>query len=274
MLSMLQADLHRILRRKGNFYGYMIAYLIIVLVISIGIPLLTNAFNGLSGQLGSDVQMDATALYTSPLNFLSGSLLIFGIVSIFASWCVASYCWSDMRAGYNRSIVSCVGKKTYYTEKLVFALVMSFIFVLAGSVVGTLAAAVTMGFSGIGSIPSLLLWWMLLSVVCWGNAALAVTVLWLTRSNVLAVLLALTLGGGIVSSIIGLMVSGIPVVGEAWDKITAWLPCEALSRLSSCVSNDALALTVGSAAHILLPTLVCLAISFACTLTVLRKRDL
>ncbi len=272
MQSLLKADLHRLVGRKGNFYGYLIAFLVLLLVISIGLPLLTNFINNMAAEKGEET-VSIMGTYSSPLAFLSSSLVLFGLVSIFASWCVASFCWSDMRSGFNRSIVSRVGKKAYFAEKLVFALVVSFIFVLAGCVIGTLSAAIFVGLAGIGDVVSLLLWIVLLTLVCWGNAALSITVLWLLKSNVLAMLAGLTLGSGLISSIVSLMLGSIPMVGEAWVKIVSWFPTEAMPRLSNVV-DDALQLGIANLAHILVPAVVCLLVAFFCAITILRKRDL
>lgn len=167
MLSLLKADVCRLFTRKGNFYGYLIAYLVLVLAISIGLPMLSNYLNSLDNP---ELYTDTSTLFTSPLAFVSGALLVMGLVSIFASWCATSVCWNDMRGGFNRTIVGCVGKKAYFAEKLLLALVVSFIFVIAGSVVGTAAAAIFAGLAGVGDIASLVLWLVLATVVCWGNA--------------------------------------------------------------------------------------------------------
>lgn len=274
MFTLLKADICRIFSRKGNFYGYLIAFLAVILVFSVGIPLLADFINSQLAEQDPTQTTDLSAMYTSPLPFLAGAMLLFGVVSIFASWCVSSVCWSEMSAGFNRTIVSRVGKRIYFLEKLVFALVVCFVFVIVGSIVGTLAAALTMGLAGMGSVPSLLLWLVLVTVVCWGNACLTITVLWLFKSNVLAALCALTLGGGIVSSIISLITSSIPKVGEAWASVAEWLPCSAFSALSVNIFDDQLVLSAMELAHVLVPAAVCVAIAFACVLGVLRRRDL
>ena len=270
MLTLLKADIRRLFTRKGNFYGYMVAYLALVLLISVGVPMLSNLINSLDEP---ELYADTSALYTSPLSFLASSLLIFGLVSIFASWCVTSVCWSDMRGGFNRTIVGCVGKKAYFVEKLVLALAVSLVFVIVGSVVGTAAAAAFVGLAGMGSVPSLLAWWVLLTLASWGNACLTLAILWLFKSNVLGMLIGLALPSGLVSLIVSLVVGNIPVVGEGWAKVASWLPCEALTTLSN-VTNDVLVLDGGQVAHVLVPTAVCLAAAFALALTVLRRHDL
>ncbi len=272
MQSLLNADLHRLVGRKGNFYGYMIAFLVLLLVISIGLPMLGNFINNMAAEKGEET-MSVMGAYSSPLAFLSSSLTLFGLVSIFVSWCVASFCWSDMRSGFNRSIVSRIGKKAYFAEKLVFALVVSFIFVIVGSIVGTLAAAIFVGLQGIGDVVSLLIWIVLVTLACWGNAALAITVLWLLKSNVLAMLAGLTLASGLISSVVSLMIGSIPTVGEAWGKIVSWFPTEAMTRLSNVI-DDVLQLGTTNLAHMLAPTVVCLVVAFICAFTILRRRDL
>lgn len=270
MLSMLKADVCRLFTRKGNLYGYLIAYLVVVLAISIGLPMLSDFLNSTGDP---ELVTDTSALYTSPLAFISGSLLMLGLVSVFADWCVASVCWNDMRGGFNRTIVGCVGKKAYFAEKLLLALVVSFIFVLAGSVVGTAAAAIAVGISGVGSIPSLLLWLVLTTLACWGNAALTLAVLWLLRSNVFGMLAGLALPSGFISSFVALFITSLPQVSEVWEKVVSWLPCSAMTALNRVV-DDVLVLDGMQLAHILAPTAVCLVLAFACALTVLRRRDL
>ncbi len=270
MFSLLKADVRRLFTRKGNFYGYLIAFLVLVLAISIGLPMLSDFLNSLDDP---ELRTDTSALFTSPLAFLSGALLAMGLVSIFASWCVTSVCWNDMRGGFNRTIVGCVGKKAYFVEKLLLALVVSFLFVIAGSVVGTTAAAIFAGLAGVGSIPSLLLWLVLTTLACWGNATLTLTILWLLRSNVFGMLAGLALPSGLISTIVSLVLMNVPQAGEVWGKIVAWLPCEAMTALNIVV-DDALVVNGTQLAHMLAPAAVCLVVSFACALTVLRRRDL
>ncbi len=270
MLSLLKADVCRLFTRKGNFYGYLIAYLVLVLAISIGLPMLSNYLNSLDNP---ELYTDTSALFTSPLAFVSGALLVMGLVSIFASWCATSVCWNDMRGGFNRTIVGCVGKKAYFAEKLLLALVVSFIFVVSGSVVGTAAAAIFVGLAGMGDIASLVLWLVLATVVCWGNACLTLTVLWLLRSNVFGMLIGLALPSGLISSVVSLFTANLPQVSEAWSTVVSWLPCEAITTMSHVV-NDVLTLDGMQWAHVLAPTAVCIVVAFACALTVLRRRDL
>ncbi len=274
MMSILKADLRRMLNLHGNFYGYMVAYLIVVLLMSIGIPMLGNLLNDMAAQSGNtELATDMSGLFASPLAFLSSSLSAFGIVSIFASWCVASFCWSDMRCGFDRTMVSGCGKKLYYLEKLLFALAMSFVFVVIGMVVSLLAAIATVGIAGGSSVVSIVLWCVLLTLICWSCASLTLFVMWITKSHVIAMVAGFTLAAGALSSIVGLFIGSIPTLANVWGEIIAWFPCNAFSRLSIIVDGE-LALAAMDWAHVLVPSAACLAISFGCALAVLRRRDM
>lgn len=260
----------------GNFYGYLIAFLVIVLLMSIGIPMLADFLNDMAAQSGSSEaasETDPSLLFGSPLTFLASNLLLFGLVSIFASWCVTAFCWTEMRSGFDRTIVSGCGKKTYYLEKLLFALIVSFAFVVIGMVVAAAAAALTKGFVGGSSLFSLVAWCVLLSLLCWACASLTLAVLWLFRSHVLAIIVGLTLASGAVSSIVSMVFGSVQAVADVWGKIVEWFPTSAFSALSAVFDGE-LALEGIQWAHFFVPVAVCLAAAYACVLCVLRRRDL
>ncbi len=269
MTSLLRADIRRLLQVKSGTHWFLIVLLAMILVNAIVMPWLIKTFSAAVGE-----ESAGSLGYASPLEFVT-SLLWFGFLSLLCCLRMASLAWTDMRSGFNRGIISSCGKKTYYLEKLLLALVVSFAFTVLGVVAGSATAAASSGFDGVGSIPALVLWIALVTLACWACAAATLAILWLFKSNVLAYLIGISLGSGLISTIVSLAFMSVPELASAWSKVAAWFPAGAFSTLSGeYVINGEFALGALGFAHVLLPTAVCLAFAYICVSAGLCKRDL
>ncbi len=269
MAPLLRADLRRLARPHGSFLFYLAIFLAFVLLTVVGAPLVVSAFSGLNQ--GTEAAAPAFTGYASSLNLFTG-LLAMGWVSLMTSWCAASVCWADMRGGFDRTMIGSCGKKAYYSEKLLLALVLSCAFLVAGMVV-SLVAGFVMGLESLSSPVSVLLWFVLVALECWGCAALTLAVLWVSKSNTLAFGVGLTLAMGIVSGILNMSLGPIPGVNEVWSEVSSWLPNAAFALLQS-VDNGELALELIDVAHILVPAAVCVGVAYVVANNVLPKRDM
>lgn len=268
MTSLLRADISRILRPSSNTHWFLIVLLAAILLNVVVMPLLVNMMSSMSGS-----EVPGSLGFASPLGVVS-SLMWLGLLPLLSSLRIATLCWADMRSGFNRSIVSACGKKVYFMEKLVLALVVSFAFVVIGVVVTLLIALVSGGFTEGSSIFSFVLWIVLATLACWGCSCLTLAVLWVLKSNVIAYILGISLGGGLISTIISLALGGLPDIAQVWMDIVEWLPVSAVNILTSAVVDGDLVLDGMGYVHVLVPVAVCIAIGFACALAILRKRDL
>ncbi len=270
MQSLLRADLRRILNSHGNFLGYFVVLLVFAFLGSVGTQLLMRVVADATNNETLRVAMADG--YASSLNILT-SLTTFSFVSLISSWCVASICWSDMRAGFERTIVSSCGKKTYYTEKIVLALVLSTIFVVAGSLFAFVCASLMIGFTYASSIVSFLLWVVFCIILCWGCASFGLAILWLVRNSTVTFLVSLALATGILSGLLVMSFGAVPEVANFISTVKEWLPSGAFTVLET-VTDGEFVVDAMACAHVLVPSAVCLAISYMVALNVLPKRDL
>ena len=268
MLSLLRADLRRINRSHAGFRGYLFLLLLLIVANVVVSKLLAGFLAGQSSEAASSITS-----YPSATSFCAMTLMAFGVAGILACWSSVSICWIDMRAGYDRSIISSVGKHIYYGEKLLLALAVSAIFVLIGTVVSMVLGFAMGSLAALGSVASLLAWMVLTIIVVWSCAALCLTVLWLLRNQVLSYLLGLCLCTGAASSIFGLVLANFGELAELWSNVSAWLPVGAFNALSTTLDGS-LSFEGDALAHMLVPTAVCLVVSFVVANTVLRHRDI
>ena len=268
MQTLLRADLRRLRNSHGNATGYFVATIIFVLLVAVGSPMLAKLLASSSSELNDAV----TAGWASSLNILTATIM-FGFVGLMSSWCASSICWAEMRAGFERTIASSCGKKVYYTEKLVLALVLSCIFVVFGGLIAMLSAALFVGFQVASSIVSILLWMALTILVSWGCACLTLAVLWLMRNNTVAFAVGLTLCTGLLSGVLFMATSSMPEVANVISHIREWLPASAFDALAT-VTDGELVLEPLGYAHVLVPSAVCIVVAFVVAQNVLPKRDL
>ncbi len=268
MQTLLRADLRRLLNSHGNATGYFVATVIFVLLVAVGSPLLAKMLASSSPELNEGV----SAGWASTLNILTGTIM-FGFLGLMSSWCASSICWAEMRAGFERTMASSCGKKVYYTEKLVLALVLSCIFVVCGGLVAILSAGLVVGFQVASSIVSILLWMVLTILVCWGCSCLTLAALWLMRNNTVAFAVGLTLCTGLLSGVLFMATASMPEVANIVTSVREWLPTSAFDALGT-VTDCELVLEPLGYAHVLVPSVVCVVVSFVVALNVLPKRDL
>lgn len=269
MASLLRADLRRIVRPHGSFLLYLVIFLAFVLVTLIAAPIVTNMLANASQS--AETKVEPFTGFASSLNLFTG-LISFGWGSLMTSWCALSICWADMRGGFDRTIASSCGKKTYFAEKLLLALVLSCAFIVIGMVV-SLVAGLIIGLQSMSSPLSVLLWFVFTVLECWGCAALTLAVLWVSKNNSVASGVGLTLAMGIISSIVGMAVASIPALAELWSNITPWLPVSAFGHLQTVVDGG-FAPELIDVAHILVPAAVCVGVSYVVAQVVLPKRDM
>ncbi len=271
MSSLLRADIRRIVRPQSNTHWFLVVLLAVIVLAVVLVPVLVDFFNNANI---SEEEKEAinTMRVVTPLGSAS-TLLLFGLVPLLASLRMATLCWADMRSGFIRTIVSACGKKTYYIEKLVLALVVSFAFLLIGFVLDLLITAIAGGFTDPSPVLDIIIWVVLATLLTWACASLTLTVLWLVKSNALAYILGISLGSGLISSLISLALGAIPAIAEVWAKIVEWFPISAVNTLNN-ITNGGLAYEALDYAHVLVPIAVCLAIAFACASAVMSKRDL
>ncbi len=268
MQTLLRADLRRLLNSHGNAVGYFVATVIFVLLVAVGSPMLAKLLASSSPELNEGI----SAGWASTLNVLTATIM-FGFVGLMTSWCSSSICWAEMRAGFERTIASSCGKKAYYTEKLVLALVLSCIFVVFGGLIAVLSATLFVGVQVMSSIVSLLLWMVLTILVSWGCACLTLASLWLMRNNTVAFAVGLTLCTGLLSGVLLMATSSMPEVADVVSHVREWLPASAFDALAT-VTDGELVLEPLGYAHVLVPSAVCIVVSFVVALNVLPKRDL
>lgn len=268
MASLLRADLRRLVRPHGSFLMYLVVFLAFVVVVVLGVPALTNVLSGMN--TGSE-QVQPFSGYGSPMNLFT-TFMLFGWVSLITSWCATSVCWAEMRAGFSRTMVSSCGKKAYFTEKLVLALVLSLAFVVCGMVVSLLAGMV-MGLNSMSPILDVLLWAVLTTIVCWGCSSLTLAALWIFKNSTVAFAVALTLATGLVSGVVSMCVGSIPGLSDVWAEVSTWLPVAAINQLQAS-DGASFAPDLMAIAHILVPSAVCLAASYAVAVVALPKRDM
>ncbi len=268
MGKLLRADLRRILSPHGNFWGYLIALVLFTVLTVVGAPMLVR----LMADMGQSEVSDLASTYSSTLAMMS-SILSFGFVGLMSSWSVCAICFTDIRAGFERTIVSSCGKKAYFVEKLVLALVVSAIFVLIGGLLALVAGSLFVGARIATGVVSIVLWFVLSIIVSWACACLCLAVLWIVRNNTVAFLLALTLGSGLLSGVVIMATSTMPELSHAISSIREWLPVGAYTILES-VTDGELVLDGTQLAKIFVPSAVCVAAGFVTALHVLPKRDL
>ena len=272
MGTLLRADLRRILNPHGNFLGYFIALVIFTVLTVVGAPLLVRLMAGMYSSGEADVAAGLGTTYASTLNMMT-SILSFGFVGLMTCWSSCAICFTDIRAGFERTIVSSCGKKAYYTEKLVLALVLSVIFVIVGGLLALLAGSLFIGGQIVSGPVSIVMWLALSVVVSWACACLCLAVLWILRNNTVAFLLALTLGSGLVSGVAVMATSAMPDLAQTISSIREWLPVGAYTVLET-VTDGELVLSGEQLAKVFVPSAVCVAAGFLTAARVLPKRDL
>lgn len=278
MFSLLRADMRRIFRRHGSFFGFVVALLVFGLftgAIPVIVRSLISAFG--TGQTSAaeaqQLNQSLSAAYASPTGCIVTIMTGAGFLSLVTSLSAANLCWVDKRNGYDRTIVSSCGKRTYYHEKIAFALVLSVLYTVIASVFALAIGGVMSGISGMDSVPTLLCWFVSTVLVNWVCACLCMAVLWLFKSQVLVYLLAFVMSNGALTGLLGLAVNGFgQQAAELYNEFCTWLPHTAVSVAANLVDGS-FVLDMGMLPNMVVPSVVCLVLTYV-AVGMLRKRDL
>lgn len=277
MFSLLRADLRRIVRRHGSFYGFVIALFVFGLFTG-ALPVLVRSL--LASVAQSSGNADAEALnqalsgsYAAPTGCIVGIMMEGGFLTLITCLSAAHLCWVDKRNGFDRTIVSSCGKRTYYHEKMAFALVLSVLYAVVASVFALVIGGLISGISGMDTAPAFLGWFVSTVIVNWACACLCMAVLWLFKSQVLVYLLAFVMANSMVMSLLGLGVNNLgQQASEIYAEICKWLPHTAVSLAGNLVDGS-FSFPVDSLPNMIVPCVACLVLTFL-SVGALRKRDL
>lgn len=278
MFSLLRADLRRIVRRHGSFYGFVIALFVFGLFTG-AIPVLVRSLLASVAQSsGGNAETQAlnealSGSYASPTGCIVGIMMEGGFLTLIACLSAAHLCWVDKRNGFDRTIVSSCGKRTYYHEKMAFALVLSVLYAVVASVFALVIGGLISGIAGMDTVPAFLGWFVCTVLVNWACACLCMAVLWLFKSQVLVYLLAFVMASPVVMGLLGLGINNLgQQASELYNELCRWLPHTAVGLAGSLVDGS-FAFPVEDLPHLIVPCVACLALTFV-GIGVLRKRDL
>ena len=277
MFSLLRADLRRIVRRHGSFYGFVIALLVFGLFTG-ALPVIVRSI--LASVAQSSGNAEAAALnealsgsYATPTGCIVGIMMEGGFLTLVTCLSAAHLCWVDKRNGFDRTIVSSCGKRTYYHEKMAFALVLSVLYAVVASVFALVIGGLITGITGMDAVPAFLGWFASTVIVNWACACLCMAVLWLFKSQVLVYLLAFVMANPMVMSLLGLGVNNLgEQASEFYTELCKWLPHTAVSLAGNLVDGS-FAFPADSLPNMIVPCVACFTLTFL-GVGALRKRDL
>lgn len=294
MKTLLRGDLYRASKLRGNIFWYVVILLVIVLGNVFFAVLLGNDLNDYFAQSAQSAEsttsatLDMFANFSSPSNFLGKSLLSFGLLTMLVCWATTNFCWVEIRDGFTKNIITSTGKQTYYLSKILFALCVSVIFVVIGVVVALVCGQLFVGFKSFDSPVHILVWSLLLILLSWACASLCLVILWLLKNQVIAYVLGLCLATGFLSSLVAnvfLFIPSADMFADMYSELVNWLPTTAISMLSSATRDTvdilggapkelaSVALNAEVIVHVIVTSVVMLALSVVLTLTAVRKRD-
>ena len=269
MNSLLRADLSRIFKHRSTIYVLFAVMLVITFAYAIIIPIAQDFLKNSGEAEISDIGRTGFAM---PLQFAMTALLVFGVVGFLSSWATISVAWADMRSGYDRTIISSIGKRTYYREKFNLSVIISAIFVFGTTIIGSIASGLISGYEDMGSIIDLIFWCTFVTIISWSCACLSLVVLWTTKNSTIAYITAFVLCTGLLSGVIGMFLGNISAdVVQTWNDISDWFPKGAFAHLQ-VISDSRLDLSGDTNTHITITPIVCLAISYYIALHRLTKR--
>ena len=278
MLSLLRADLRRMVRRHGSFYGFVIALAVFGLLTGVLPVLMRPVLAGLSeaaGETGAAEELDQalSAPFATPVTCIASIMSSGGFLALMVCLSVTHLCWVDKRNGYDRTIVSSCGKRTYYHEKMAFALVLSVAFTLVASVIALVFGGLASGISGLDSPVVLIEWFCATVFTAWACACLCMAVLWLTKNQLLVFVLAVALVNPVITQLLGLAVGNLGSwASETYTKVLEWMPHTAVA-LAGNVVNGSFVCDLESLPNLVVPCVACVALTFL-AVGALRKRDL
>lgn len=278
MLSLLRADLRRITRRHGSFFGFVIVIFAFALLTGVLPVLLRSALASLSESTGDSASTQAlnealSAPFATPTSCVASMMGTGGFLALMVCLSATHLCWVDKRNGYDRTIVSSCGKRTYYHEKMAFALVLSVIYAVVATVIALVLGGLVSGIAGMDSPLSFIGWFVTTVLTAWVCACLCMAVLWLTKNQLLVFVLAVALVNPIVFNLLGLAIGNLGEgVSGAYTKILEWMPHTAVT-LASNIQDGSFTFELENLLNLVVPSVVCLGLTFL-AVGALRKRDL
>lgn len=251
MFGILRGDIYRALQLRGNVFWYLVIFAAFVIGNVLFAALFGQPINDIFSSATDEVVASATteeeaelyaattidmfANFSTATNFLGHALMPFGFMTMMVCWCVTNFAWVDIRDGYIKGLVSGVGKRAYFTEKLVFALVIAVVFAIVGAVLGIGLTLLTgIGFKADESVVQILVWLLLAILVSWGCAALCLGVLWIARNQVITYLVGFLLASGFLSGLLAGVIAMVPnmdALASAFNVVMEWLPRGVVSSL-------------------------------------------
>ena len=275
MNSLLRADLNRVFKHKSVVYTMFIVLLAIALLYAVVVPLIQDFVRN-AAETTPELEAGAGSGFGTPLAYASLALLLFGNVGFLTCWAVTSVSWADVRSGYDRTIISSVGKHVYYREKFVLAAIVSAVFTFGVTLIGCIASGIVSGYESIGqmSFVSFILWLCLVAIVTWSIACVSLVVLWYFRNSTLAYLTGFVLATGLLSTVLGLVIGNIGAdAAKAWTEFSKWLPTGSYGALQTFVDGNP-DFSGGNLVRIFVAPVVCLSLSYFLAFNRLTKRDI
>lgn len=274
MKSLLRADLSRVFKHKSVVYTMFIVLLIIALLYAVFVPVMQDIVNKAAETDAEMASMTSTPGFQTPLHYATTALLLFGNVGFLTCWAVVSVAWADARTGYDRTIISAIGKKTYYREKFILATVVSAVFTVGITVIGCIASGIVSGYTEMNSVVGFIEWVCLTIILAWSCSCLSLLILWYFRNSTIAYIAGFVLCTGLLSTVLGLVFGNIsPDAVEAWNNFCKWLPTGSFGALQSIVDGSP-DFSTENLLHIIVAPVVCLAVSYNLAFHRLTKRDI
>ena len=274
MTSLLRADLSRVFKHRSVVYTMFIVLLIIALLYAVFVPILQDVVNNAAETASELGESAGKRGFDTPLHFGMTALLLFGNVGFLACWACTSVAWADARSGYDRTIISSVGKRVYYREKFVFSAIVSAVFTFGVTIIGSVASGIVSGYASLGSIPELILWCLMVSIISWACACVSLVILWYTRNSTIAYIAGFVLCTGLLSSVLSMVIGNISVdLAETWSEVCKWLPTGTFNSLSA-ISDGHLDLSNENMLRDFIPPVVLLFVSYHLAFRNLTKRDI
>ena len=271
MNSLLRADLSRVFKHRSVVYTMFIVLLLIALFYAVFVPIMQDIVQN-SAETAS--QAGTQKGFGTPLNYAITALLLFGNIGFLTCWACTSIAWADARSGYDRTIISSVGKRVYYREKFILSAIVSAVFTVGVTLIGCIASGIASGYTEFGNVIGFIEWLCLVAIATWAFTCLSLTVLWYFRNSTIAYIVGFVICTGLLSSVLGIVFGNIgQEASEAWANLCKWLPTGCYSALQSTV-DGAPNFETENLLHIVVAPVVCLFVSYHLSFHNLTKRDL
>ena len=235
MLSMVRSELYRIVRSR-----YAIFYAAVFFVVAVANPLalwlhsVWPAFAEAAAGLVVVPEEPLPSLRLYGAAFVGGSL-----ASMLVGVAVSSFVTEDFKSGFVKNLVQARGGRASYAVAVVACAVA---IAVATTLFGTLVIEVALRLQGYVPVPpssaEALQWFAQVTLCCVAYATVSALVAIATRSETLAVFVAIFLGGGAVESVCQMVLANIPGIPAALrDCLDGYLAAD-LSTLAQGVVCD------------------------------------